>query len=1529
MRFWVTLVFILIRLFSWAHKHEHELPPFYFSENKGQFPSQVKFRSPIPGGLLFLENNTFTYHFYDVGMLTSLHNGSWKGNIEKPIMKLHAYKMEFLNANPTPEVNPQKKQAFFENYFIGDNSEYWTSNVSTYQKVEYKELYSGINLQIYSDHAALKYDIIVQPGANPGIIEWQYVGLDDVSMRLGKLQLLTSLGQIIEDKPYAYQIIEGKKKKVNCKYVLEGNKVKYYFPKGYDTTRELIIDPILVFSTYSGSTSSNFGYSATYDALGYLYSGSSAFGIGYPVTTGAYQTTWAGGTGGSLVGVPQLTGTDIVITKWDTNGTAPIYSTYLGGSSDELPHSLIVNENNELYVMGTTGSANFPKTPTAYDTSFNTAAGTPAVNLLNGLAAYYPNGSDICITRFDSAGSSLLGSTYIGGTHNDGLNTSTTKFNYADEIRGEILLDQQGDVYVVSCTRSNDIPTGSPTFQMTKPSGVSTTDQDGVVFKLDHKLQNLFWSTYYGGNGSDAIYSISIDSENDIYISGGTTSNNLPFSSTAIDTSFNGDRDGFVAHINATGSTLLQSSYFGSANYDQSYFVELDKQNNVYIYGQTSAPSGQLIQNATYNKALGGQFVTKITPVLDSIIWSTRFGKGDGTPDISPTAFLVDLCNSIYLSGWGSSIVNGTLSTTGLDTAGGALQNSTDGHDFYLMVLADDASQLNFGTYFGGSAREHVDGGTSRFDKKGKIYQAVCAGCPGSGQPATSDFPTFPNPGAHSNINGTTSPGANAGCNLAVFKVDFKLPVVVADFQAPAGGCAPFTVNFNNTSLSQANTQFHWNFGDGNTSTSANPTHTYTTAGTFSISLVLSDTGSCNFNDTIIKQITIGADSSFVIPSKNVCQGTGVEIGIVNNPNPNIEYNWSPNTHLNDTNISNPIASPPGNTLYTLFVNNGFCTDTITQQVLVDTVLAKAIGDTFVCSNDAPFLLNVLHQQTGNKFYWSLHSNFSDTISTNPNDSTLSVTPTDSITTYYVKVIHPNGCVAYDSIRIRVKDLATPLKASFTNPGVGCAPFNVSFNNTSDQWAATYYFWNFGNGQSSTVQNPSIAYPQKGTYTVTLVATDSSICPQQDTFKLDIHVRADTNYQLDFKACYGQPLQIGISPDTIPGTTYNWFPGTDLNNTSISNPLATLTQNTSYLLVVNGVCTDSITNKIEVDSIFAETDNIITACSDQSSVQLIGKSKGTGIHYIWGKTANHTDTLNTVTDSTYTYNLSDSIQRFYFTVKSKGGCIAKDSVDVVITDKVFKTTANQYICENDTVTLSTTPSYPNLPVTYNWTPTQEIIGRSDTNFIKAKITQTTSFYVSAIDDSGCVFKDTILVELSPLSASQIQISANPDTVVKSRTTQLKVEPFNQNFSYWWYVNDGLNDTTIYNPIATPTKDNIQYAVRVTDKRNSKCTLTARIPIRVREFICGEPDIFIPNAFSPNGDGENDELLVFGENVETMGLKIYNRWGELVFESNSQEKGWPGTINNEAANSAVYMYYLDVTCANGEKYFKKGNITLLK
>lgn len=498
-----TIVFILINVSIFGQEHKGG---YTFIENNNQWHKNVLYKADVKSGYFYLEKDGFLFDLIDVKKANKYIESHYDKTINRDFknMDWHAYKVKFIGCNDNPKLIGSDKTPEYYNYFLGNDKTKWAGKVNAFHTVNYTNIYDGINARIYTKLFDLKYDFIVEKGANPNQIKLEYKGADKVEIRKERLHIYTSVNHVIEDKPFVYQIIEDRVVVVACNYVLENNILSFNFPEGYNKEYELIIDPTLKFSTYSGSFSNNFGYSATFDSKGFLYSGSSAFGNAYPTTLGAYNTSFSGGI------------VDIAISKFDTTGTFLIYSTYLGGNSDELPHSLIVNSLDELFILGTTSSSNFPTTTGCYDNSFN---GGTANNLQNGLGVNYVNGSDLIISHLSTNGANLLGSTYLGGSQNDGLNSTSTnrflnilRYNYADEIRGEIDIDKNNNIYVVSCTQSSDYPVTSNAFQQNYGGG----QIDACVTKLDNGLQNVIWSSFLGGEKHDAGYSLALDVNDDL-----------------------------------------------------------------------------------------------------------------------------------------------------------------------------------------------------------------------------------------------------------------------------------------------------------------------------------------------------------------------------------------------------------------------------------------------------------------------------------------------------------------------------------------------------------------------------------------------------------------------------------------------------------------------------------------------------------------------------------------------------------------------------------------------------------------------------------------------------------------------------------------------------------------------------------------------------------------------------------------------------------------------------------------------------
>ena len=1220
-------------------------------ENKGQWPDNVCAGADLKSGKVFFEKSGFTYHFYDLKNIRAAHDKAQVFSPNSTRIAGHVYKVNFPGCNSSGAVHFDDRQKTYYNFFLGSDEEHWAGGCNAYASMTHENFYPGIDMVNYTLDGFLKYDFIVDAGANPNNIRMSYDGIEKIQLENDRIRVTTSVNEVWEQKPIAWQMIDDSKKFVVCKYVLTGNEVRFEFPNGWDKNHELIVDPQLVFSSYSGSSSDNFGYTATYDEDGFLYSGSSAFGQNYPVTVGAYQTTHHGGNS------PIEQGIDMALSKYDTTGTYMVWSTFLGGAGDDLPHSIITNSNNELLVYGSTGSFDFPTTNGSIQNTF----GGGFLVSPSGTGANFPNGSDIVVAHFNTFCTGLIGSTYLGGSGNDGVCTSTVlKHNYADEFRGEISLDANENILIVSSTFSNNFPVASA-YQ-----ALNAGSQDAVVMKLNPTLNSILWSTYLGGSSDDSGFSITINSLGELYICGGTNSNNFPTTSNTVQPTFaTGIADGYIAKFSSNGVSMLASTFWGSNAYDQLYFIEIDNDDLVYVFGQTTAADADMIVNATYGTPSSGNLLSKFNASLTTVIWSTVFGTGDSKPNLSPAAFLVDYCNRIYISGWGITTVTGNPLNPGqnlhsmnnMQTTPDAFDNSCTTGDFYMAVFDENMTQLEYGTFFGGgSSSEHVDGGTSRFDRKGVIYQSVCAGCGGF-----DDFPIFPS-NAWSAVN-------NSSCNNGVYKFDFQLPITIADFNVGPTSCVNTPIQFVNAST-YAST-YEWHFGDSGTSNLPSPQHTYDTAGTFTIMLVVTHNATCNSVDTVYKQITILEPVNTTLNDIFLCSGQSTLIG-PSNPNPTYNYSWLPTNFLSNASVPNPLFQNGTDTDYTLTVQHDGCTDTYLQSIDVVVLNLQIPGDTTLC-DDVPLTLNATFSPSDAAITWSNLADFSNMINDNTSDPDIVVNVAVP-STYYVR-IQINNCTMTSQVFVNLVSFQTVIQGDFTT------------------------------------------------------------------------------------------------------------------------------------------------------------------------------------------------------------------------------------------------------CVDDTVQLSVLAPNPNF--SYSWIPENLIISGQNTTLILAVVSAETTFTVFATSPDNCTASDSVTVTVSDLTPSSLTANANPLVIVQGQSSQLSVLPSGLNYS--WTPPTGLNNSHTQFPIATPPND-ITYTVTAMD---GECSASAQITLKVVDFVCGPPSIYVPNAFTPNHDNKNEKLFVRGNNITKLYFVIFDRWGEKIFETSKLELGWDGKFEGRDLDPDVYVYYLEATCAGGLDYFEEGNITLIR
>lgn len=1047
--------------------------PIEFIENQGQWDGPFLYKGSTKTGDIYLRNNGFTIFLSDIANAAKIDEVHHGGKLVSETLNYHAYRVNFLNSNSNVTTSQEKTQSHYYNYYLGSNQSKWKSAIHPSLAVNYNKIYDGIDMHVYSEYNNIKYDLLISPKSDISKINIQYEGIERLSIVKNKLVIKTSLGEMIESEPYSYQFIDDKKVEIPCEYVLNDGIISFKVGKKYNPNYPLTIDPTLVFCSFVGSTGDSWGYTATYDSTGNFYAGGIILNVAYPTTVGAIQTVFNGGTTG--VGIVAC---DACFTKFNPTGTAVIYATYLGGTNNEQPHSMIVDHDDNLVIAGRTYSTNFPTAGSGiFDASYN-------------------GGGDIFVCKFNALGTNLIASSFIGGIGEDGVNIhveetliSGLKRNYADDARSEVIVDANNNIYVTGSSKSSDFPL--------MPAGSSTFggQQDAVIFEMNPNL-GLIWSRYWGGTSNDAGYVLSINKINplELFVAGGTESSVTMPAGSLHSTYQGGTADGFLLKFNTATKTLTAGTYIGTNAYDQVYGVQTDDSNNVYITGQTLG--AYLVTTGVYSNPNSSQFISKLNNNLSSILASTVFGRGTtATTDISINAFLVDKCQNVYVSGWGGLLggfnVAGST-TTGMPVTAGAIQTTTDGQDFYAIVLNKNLVSLQYATFFGlnGGGGEHVDGGTSRFDENGIIYQAICGGCGGT------SIPTTPGVAYPTNLS--------LNCNLTALKIkfDFQNPDANAIAGGDTLGCAPFDVQFQNSSTSA--TDFVWNFGDGTPiSTLDSPLHTFMNPGTYTVTLIANNPNGCTFSsDTDIMIIVVKADTihaNFTVTKVDSCNP--FTANIVNTSTSNLPnsagtiYNWNFGDGTTFVGQNPPIHTFPAIGTYTItltMIDTNAC-----NSPSVFTAIANYNVSTMSTAFNAPDTVcmpaNVLFTDlstNANTWSWTFGDGGNSSVASPSHTYT-----TPGTYTVYLVSGNPATCNKLDTAQKSISIFSSPI-ADFTwtpNPPTPNTP--NSFKNFST--GATKYLWNFGDGKSSTDKDVTHVFEADGLYDVCLTAYNDVGC--QDT----------------------------------------------------------------------------------------------------------------------------------------------------------------------------------------------------------------------------------------------------------------------------------------------------------------------------------------------------------------------------------------------------------------------------------------------
>jgi hypothetical protein len=657
--------------------------------------------------------------------------------------------MHILGGNPNAPVTGLDPLVTKINYFLGNDPNHWHTNVPTFAKVHYDDIYPGIDLVYYSSQHSvvssqhenpnlppspprrgdggegttthhspltnsprtnspltthhLEYDFIVSPGADPNQIQLSFSGADSVTLDAdGNLILRAGDAELRQQKPYLYQEVNGTRQQVQGEFRVQNAGGTPALP-GYDGTST---DYCLLSTDYSSSVSFQIG---AYDksrplvidplVLGYsTYLGGiqhdAAWDIavdtdGYSYVVGDPSATNFPVTDGAFDETYNGGNLDLFVAKIDQDGSDVIYATYIGGMGEDAGRAIAVDASGSAYVTGWTHSMNFPTTLGAFDTSFNRRG-------------------DAFVTKLSPQGNDLAYSTFLGGS--------------SFEAGVEINVDRTGNAYILGGTSSANFPVTPGAFD-TSFNGVSDT----FVAKLISSGSALVFATYLGGSNGAGAGGIAIDRAGNVFVTGSTQSSDFPTTTGAFQTQHNGSSDAYVLKLAPDGSTLVYSTFLGGASGDGGGGIEVDAGGNAYVAGTTASLDFPVTPGAydTSHFVIDGSdaFITKLNGSGTGVVYSTYMGAGS----IGTRALEIDSLGNAYITG---------PVTSGLDTTQDAFDRTHNGSDdASLMKLNTAGSALVYSTYLGGSNSEEGWGIT--LDSDSNVYLA--------GHTYSMNFPTTPN----------------------------------------------------------------------------------------------------------------------------------------------------------------------------------------------------------------------------------------------------------------------------------------------------------------------------------------------------------------------------------------------------------------------------------------------------------------------------------------------------------------------------------------------------------------------------------------------------------------------------------------------------------------------------------------------------------------------------------------------------------------------------------------------------------------
>ena len=673
--------------------------PLSFEENQGQTDARVKFLVRGNGYTVFLtKNQTTTLRLAAPAQAPAVpRDRAWRSltGVAPPKGPDAVVRLALVGSNPRAEVEGVDLQPGRSNYFIGKNPARWHHNVPHYARVKYRGVYPGVDLVYYGNQGQLESDYVLAPGANPGQIGLRVDGARSLKLdSQGDLVLATASGNVLLRKPRAYQQIAGRRQEIPTSYIQRGLHLVGIRVGNYDSRQPLIIDPVMIYSTYLGGTKTDKASAIAVDSAGNAYVTGSTTSTDFPTTSGVLQQTFLGNTASFAQ--------EVFVTKLNLTGSALVYSTFLGGTASgpsENGAGIAVDASGNAFITGTTAASDFPVTPgTAFQSTLPNTSGTAF------------------LTELNPTGSALVYSSYFGGSGSDA---------------GQgIALDASGIAYITGNTTSINFPiVPASAFQTTNNSGVGGTAFISKIDATKTGTGSLVYSTYLGGGGATSGTAIAVDSSAKVYVTGFTSATDFPIPSgvNTFQTALKGSTNAFVARLDTTVSaSLLYSTYLGGSGTgtqngspDEGHGIAVDPNFNVYVVGTTGSTDFPVTSGAFQITNKSGFPVTAFLARLDttktgtaSEVYGTYLG---GTGFEQGLAIALDSLQNAY--------VTGLTASSNFPVTVGAPQTVINGtENAYVSVLNPTGNALVFSTFWGGDAADIGSGITLDSASPPNIY---------------------------------------------------------------------------------------------------------------------------------------------------------------------------------------------------------------------------------------------------------------------------------------------------------------------------------------------------------------------------------------------------------------------------------------------------------------------------------------------------------------------------------------------------------------------------------------------------------------------------------------------------------------------------------------------------------------------------------------------------------------------------------------------------------------------------------------